>query len=71
MIKFELNEVEEKKAESFKKWHKRCRPNKNNDTIPQYAPFKYVLTPLGIGTAIEIICPYCGKKKDITDIDSW
>lgn len=71
MKEFILNEVEETRANNFIQWHKRCRPKKNSDAITQYAPFKYVLTPLGIGTAVEIICPYCGKKKDITDVDSW
>lgn len=71
MVSFELNEVEEKRANNFKQWHKRCRPKDNNDMFKQYAPFKYIFTPLGIGTDIEIVCPYCGKTKSITDIDCW
>ena len=31
----------------------------------------YTLTGTGLGTGIEIQCPICGEKKDITDIDSW
>lgn len=71
MASFELNEVEKKKADAFIQWHKRCRPNKGVDHLRTYAPFKFTFTPTGIGTAVEIICPYCGKKRDVTDIDSW
>lgn len=70
MLKFEFNDVEEKRANDFKQWHKRCRP-KSNDKFKQYAPFKYIITPTGIGVGIDIICPYCKKVKNITDIDSW
>lgn len=71
MTEFKLNEIEEKRANDFKQWHKRCRPKVNSDGIPQYAPFKYIFTPLGIGVTVSIICPYCKKEKDITDIDNW
>ena len=71
MTKFELNEIESTRANNFIAWHKRCRPKINSDTLPQYAPFSYIFTPLGIGTSIKIKCPYCGKEKNITDISSW
>lgn len=29
------------------------------------------LTGTAIGTAIEVTCPVCGEKKDITDYKSW
>ena len=70
MANFTLNEVEEKRANDFKQWHKRCRP-KSNDPYRQYAPFKYIFTPTGIGSSVDIVCPYCGKVKNITDVDSW
>ena len=71
MINFTLNDVEEKRANDFKQWHKRCKPKNTNDMFPQYAPYKYIFTPIGIGNGVDIVCPYCGKAKDITDYDSW
>lgn len=71
MANFTLNDTEKKKADVFIKWHKRCRPKNNNDMFPQYAPFKYIFTPTGIGNAVTIVCPYCGKTRDITDVDCW
>ena len=70
MTNFTLNEVEEKRANDFKQWHKRCRP-KSNNPLKQYAPFKYIFTPTGIGNGVDIVCPYCGKVKNITDVDTW
>ena len=70
-MRYELNHNEEKSANHFMTYHKRCRPKKNGDTLPQYAPFKYILTPTGIGTSVSIKCPYCGKEKDITDVSDW
>lgn len=70
MTEFKLNEVEEKRANDFKQWHKRCRP-KPHHALRQYAPFKYIFTPTGIGSSVDIVCPYCGKVKNITDFDSW
>lgn len=33
--------------------------------------FQYELTGTGIGTAISVICPRCGERKDITSFDNW
>ncbi len=71
MAIFELNEIENNRANKFKKWHKRCRPKNNNDMFPQYAPFQYIFTQTSIGIGVDIICPYCGNKKDITDYNCW
>ena len=29
------------------------------------------LVGTGFSTCITVVCPICGKKKDITDIDNW
>ena len=70
MTEFKLNEVEEKRADDFKQWHKRCRP-KPHYALRQYALFKYILTPTRIGSSVDIVCPYCGKVKNIKYFDSW
>ena len=33
--------------------------------------YQYELTGNEIGTCIKIICPKCGKSKDITDVGAW
>lgn len=33
--------------------------------------FEYVLTGTGIGTAITVRCPVCGKEENITDYSNW
>lgn len=68
MSDLKLNDVEEKRVNNFKIWHKRCQPK---NTFKEYKPFKYEFAPNGIGVAVKIMCPYCNKVKDISDIDSW
>lgn len=41
------------------------------DTLRQYALFKYIFTPTIIGSSVDILCPYCGKVKNIKYFDSW
>lgn len=33
--------------------------------------YEYVLTGTGIGTAITVRCPVCGKEENITDYSNW
>ena len=33
--------------------------------------FTFELTGTGIGEAITIVCPVCGQKEDVTDLDDW
>lgn len=42
--------------------YKKCR---NGST------FQYELTGTDIGTAISVICPRCGERKDITSFANW
>lgn len=67
MANYTLDELEKERAEKFKQWHKRCRP-KNKEVHP---PFKYIFSSTGIGNVVHIVCPYCGKERDITNIDCW
>jgi hypothetical protein len=72
MASYTLSEQEEKDAKAFIEKHKKCRPKPRvNNTFKQSAPYKYIFTPTGIGTSVTIKCPYCGKEKDITDVDCW
>jgi hypothetical protein len=34
------------------------------------APY-LIPTGTGIGTHLEVVCPICGEKEDITDLDMW
>ena len=31
----------------------------------------YELTGSGLGVGIDVVCPVCGEKKDITDTSNW
>ena len=67
MAKYELDEVEQKRFDAFRKSHKKCRPNK----VEIGLPYSFIFTPTRIGTAVKVVCPYCGKTKDITNVDCW
>ena len=41
------------------------------DSCGNGSTYQYQLTGTGIGTAIKIRCPICGKEEDVTDYDSW
>ncbi len=72
MANFSLSEQEEKNAKAFIEKHKKCRTKPRvNNTFKQSAPYKYIFTPTSIGNVVIIKCPYCGKEKDITDVDCW
>ena len=72
MANYILSEKEEEAAKAFIEKHKKCRPKYLKYTLsPQYAPFKYIFAPTGIGTAVSIKCPYCDREKDITDVSCW
>lgn len=61
-----FSEKEMAAAEQFRKEHfASCQSNSRATS------FEYVLTGTGIGTAITIRCPMCGKEKNITDYSNW
>lgn len=65
-MKFELNDLEEEKAQEFKEKHKDCFVQ---STIG--GQFSYIFTPTGIGYGVSIKCGICGESEDITDYGSW
>lgn len=58
-----MSDREMQKDKAFRQYHYITCRNGNH--------FQYDLTGVGVGTIIEITCPKCGIKEDITDIDSW
>lgn len=67
MLKFELNDKEEKLYNEFctKHMHK----NVNKGAIGGHISIRFVLTSVGDGKLIK--CGICGKEQDITDYDVW
>ena len=68
MAEYELDEVEQKRFDAFRKSHKKCKPNKG---LEVGLPYSFIFTPTGIVTTVKVVCPYCGKTKDITNVDCW
>lgn len=73
MYQIILNDKEEKRYKKFCEKHKICRINAGKDTVSGFpvGHTELIITPTGIGDVIEVRCPICGKKKNITDYDSW
>lgn len=58
---FRMNEAEIKKLNKFKKkHHEHCR-----------SALTTMFTETGIGCKVEVYCPACKKKKDISDYSVW
>lgn len=56
-----------KAYQSFTKQHAKCRK-----TRVQSQPIPYVKqSNFGVGITSTVVCPICGKSKDITDISVW
>lgn len=70
MASFNLSDKENKKANSFIKRHKKCKPS-NDDPLKMRRPYEYTFIPNGIGIAVYITCPYCNEKLDLTDVECW
>ena len=68
-MKFELNEVEEKRWNEFDKLHQ--------STCSQYtgaigqSPVQTIFVANSIGTDIIVRCSKCGFQLNITDVNSW
>ena len=69
MIKFELNEKEEKRYHKFVK-KRRNEAKKIDKNLVNKISFTICFTPTGIGDVIEVICSD-GITKNITDYGSW
>ena len=64
--------IEGKELETFKKWDeehkKKCKAYKKDVAIG--GRLSFIFTPTSVGDAIVAKC-ICGKKVNITDINSW
>ena len=68
---FTLNEKEKSEAtEWLKKHDKTCKYKKLNKQGAIGGRITYKFTPTSLGVIIVVECT-CGKKIDITDVDSW
>ena len=63
-----LSPIEKQRIEEFRRKHyKTCaQPHKMSGST-----YIYTITGTGIGEIVEIQCPVCGEKVDITDLESW
>lgn len=66
MTALSLSPNEDRDIKEFKLKHCSCR-NRHRSSH-QYS---YIVTPTGIGYALEIKCNRCGEIKDVTDYDTW
>ena len=58
---FRMNQFEIKKMNKFKqKHHEKCQ-----------SAITTMFTETGIGCRVEVYCPVCDKKKDISNYDVW
>lgn len=73
-IRFELDDVETKRALEFMKKHHHkeefsAQGKLEFSTLSQQ--FTYEIIPGGIGNIVVIKCNYCGEIEDITNTDNW
>ncbi len=66
MIRFQLNEKEEKEAREFMNKHKPC-------LVPTTigGGFSFIFSPTSVGYSVIIKCDICGETLNVTDYDSW
>ena len=68
-MKFELNEIEEKRWKEFDKLHQ--------STCSQYtgaigqSPVQTIFVANSIGIDVTVKCSKCKAEKIITDMDAW
>lgn len=67
MIKFELNDKEEKLYNEFCTKH--IHKDVNKGAIGGHISITFTLTSIGDGKSIK--CGICGEEQNITDYDVW
>ena len=73
MANLALSNKEKEATKAFKEEHASCKAlAKKYGVVPIGASFSYEVSfSSGIGASLSIKCPYCGEKKDITDVTCW
>lgn len=67
---FKMTPTEIMRYNAFKTDHKKCTENINTTIGDGKQPsVEFGIT--GIGHTVNVICPICGKKENITDYSSW
>ena len=46
--------------------HDRMEYKMQHSKVPYLIPH-----PVGVGISLEVVCPICGEKEDITDVSVW
>ena len=72
-LSFELTDKETKRYYKFSAKHRKCREKAGRKTFSGFpvGNVEIIFRPSGMGDAVEVRCPICGKTKDITDLDNW
>lgn len=58
-----LDEEEKKRIEEFSQEH--------YEKCGRAGYIRYIVTPTGIGTAVEVECNHCKERKDISNFNNW
>lgn len=61
----------QKEKEAYKDFEQRHMHERLTSKIQGGKAPYLIPTGVGIGTHLEVVCPICGEKEDITDIGVW
>lgn len=64
-IKFELNELESKRAREFAKRHENCHEDSAGLKL------RLIIVPTRLGDIIDMNCMGCGSQESITDMKKF
>lgn len=57
--------------EAAARFMRRHRKVHGRDRSAAGGRFSFIFTPTGLGTAVEVHCAECRRKRDVTDYGSW
>ena len=62
---------QQKQVKVFRDSHFCEEFKKNSGGFGSTSKLSFIVGSTSIGGTLKILCPYCGHKEDITDIDTW